>query len=156
MSKKGLFFDMITGVQSMVLLVVILVLFGIAFISLSAESSIQQNKMLPTEDLRLLNYLKTPLAVNNVQTTLGDFIISSNLDLEKRSLIEPEINKIALISLDLEDNNNIDIIKIIFPDKSEIKSVEFLDEEDLKVGAVYLPTFNPEEAIIVELYKHEI
>ena len=156
MSKKGLFFDMITGVQSMVLLVVILVLFGIAFIFLSAESSIQQNKMLPTEDLRLLNYLKTPLAVNNVQTTLGDFIISSNLDLEKRSLIEPEINKIALISLDLEDNNNIDIIKIIFPDKSEIKSVEFLDEEDLKVGAVYLPTSNPEEAIIVELYKHEL
>ena len=156
MSKKGLFFDMITGVQSMVLLVVILVLFGIAFMALSAESSINQNKMLPTEDLRLLNYLKTPLAVNNVQTTLGDFIISSNLDLEKRSLIEPEINKIALISLDLEDDNNIDIIKIIFPDKSEIKSVEFLDEEDLKVGAVYLPTFNPEEAIIVELYKHEI
>jgi len=96
MSKKGSIISLISGPFAVILLVTIMVIFGVAFIILSTqiEDKLEKNTILPQEDTRLLNYINTPIEYKGQKTTLGDFIISSKTDKEKRRYLRSKVKHV--------------------------------------------------------------
>lgn len=157
MSKKGSSFtEAISAPQALILIALVLIIFGVIFFALSAESSIDKKAYIPPEDLKLLNYLKTPMSFNNQETTLGEFIISSNEDNSKRQFLENELLNIVPLTLEVNSTQEALVLEIKFPDGRVVNSKTIFyphREETEIISSISLPTKNQNEEIVVTLYE---
>ena len=157
MSKKGSsYIEVISTPQALILLVLILVIFGIVFLALSAKSSLDKSAYLTSEDLKLLNYLKTPITFNAQETTMGEFIISANEDISKRQFLENELLNIIPLTLEMNSTKEILILEIKFPDSQIINSKTYSHKDKFEVSSISLPVQNPDEKINIILYAGKL
>lgn len=161
MHKKGTspFFTAITAPSAMILLAIMLVVFGIVFILLSSRASVilEKNIYNPTEDLRLLNYLKTPIDYNGNKIALGNFIIEATSDKDKFIFLQNELKDLLKFRLDKENSN----VLVIEYDGEVASSLENYDkgyfiEDTLIKTEISLPAEDQQKSVLVTLYSGKL